>query len=219
MLVRHAHRAVAVCLTSASLASAAIAQVRDSARAGTPPRVANTTRARDSLTPPITPRRAFLYSLIAPGWGQSRLDRPTAGAIYAGFEFLSIAMLTKSRYDLAVAKRRAKEVIADTYAVDGQGIPKIDSMTKKPIIADTVPNRYGTVGDDQQRSRLKARRLHYEDWVAMLFFSHLFSGADAFVSAHLWDLPAQVEFRQLPGGRTGVGARLSIGRSRVTSPR
>jgi hypothetical protein len=42
----------------------------------------------------------------------------------------------------------------------------------------------------------------------MLFFTHLFAGADAFVSAHLWDLPAQVGFQQLPGGAKGIGIRL-----------
>jgi hypothetical protein len=57
---------------------------------------------------------------------------------------------------------------------------------------------------------VKARRLHYEDWVAMLIFTHLFSGADAFVSAHLRDLPRQVELRRLPSGATGVGARISF---------
>ena len=40
--------------------------------------------------------------------------------------------------------------------------------------------------------------------IAMLVFNHLFSGADAFVSSQLWDLPAQVEMRALPRG-TGIG--------------
>jgi hypothetical protein len=51
---------------------------------------------------------------------------------------------------------------------------------------------------------VKARRLHFEDWIAMLAFNHLFSAADAYVSAHLWDLPAQVEMRALPRGN-GIG--------------
>ena len=36
--------------------------------------------------------------------------------------------------------------------------------------------------------------------MALLIFNHLFSGADAYVAAHLWDLPANVAVRWLPGG-------------------
>jgi hypothetical protein len=127
--------------------------------------------------------------------------------MYFGFELTSIAMLSKSAYDLRIAKRRIREHIVNTYQVDANGRPVLDSLNR-PIPKDTVPNRYAATGEDELRSRLKARRLHYEDWIAMLAFTHLFSGADAFVAAHLWDLPEQVEIRRLPGGATGVGARI-----------
>ena len=196
-----------VCLGATPIA----AQQRDSARAAAqPPRrdtVARIAQARDTLGPPITPRRAFLYSLALPGLGQSKLGRPSAGAVYFGFELTSIAMLSKSAYDLRIAKRRVREHIVNTYQVDAEGRPLLDSLDR-PIPNDTLPNRYAATGEDELRSRLKARRLHYEDWVAMLFFTHLFAGADAFVSAHLWDLPAQVGFEQLPGGAKGIGIRL-----------
>lgn len=184
------------------------AQQADSARAGVRVAARDTARAQpaDTLGPPITPRRAFLYSLVLPGLGQSKLGRPSAGALYFGFELTSIAMLSKSAYDLRLAKRRIREHIVNTYQVDANGRPLLDSLDR-PIPKDTVPNRYAATGEDELRSRLKARRLHYEDWVAMLAFTHLFSGADAFVAAHLWDLPGQVEIRRLPGGATGVGAR------------
>ena len=39
---------------------------------------------------------------------------------------------------------------------------------------------------------MHARQLHVEDWVAVILFNHLFSGADAFVAANLWDLPAEM---------------------------
>ncbi|MGQ0648663.1 MAG: DUF5683 domain-containing protein [Gemmatimonadaceae bacterium] len=191
----------------------AAAQRADSARAGlrSRPDSAQQPRAavqrRDSLAPPISPRRAFLYSLLIPGLGQSKLQRPTAGAVYVAFEFTAITMLGKSKYDLAVAKRRARDRIVNSYAVDSDGRPVFDSLGR-PVVKDTVPNRYVQTGTDQLRSRVKARRLHYEDWVAMLAFTHLFAGADAFVSAHLWDLPRQVEVRALPSGQTGVGARI-----------
>jgi hypothetical protein len=185
------------------------AQQSDSARAGVRASIRDTTavQRQDSLRPPITPRRAFLYSLVLPGLGQSKLGRPSAGAMYFGFELTSVAMLGKSAYDLRVAKRRVREHIVNTYRLDANGRPLLDSLDR-PIPNDTVPNRYAATDEDELRSRLKARRLHYEDWIAMLAFTHLFSGADAFVAAHLWDLPEHVEIRRLPGGATGVGARL-----------
>ena len=36
--------------------------------------------------------------------------------------------------------------------------------------------------------------------MAALVFNHLFAGADAFVAAQLWDLPAQVSLRAAPRG-------------------
>jgi hypothetical protein len=184
-------------------------QQTDSARAGVRLTARDTagTAALDSLAPPISARRAFLYSLALPGLGQSRLGRSSAGAVYFGFELTSIAMLGKSAYDLRVAKRRVREHIVNRYRLDALGRPMLDSLNR-PIPRDTVPNRYATTGTDELRSRVKARKLHYEDWVAMLAFTHLFAAADAFVAAHLWDLPQQVEIRRLPGGATGVGARL-----------
>ncbi|MBL8959194.1 MAG: hypothetical protein JNJ98_05020 [Gemmatimonadetes bacterium] len=162
-------------------------------------------RLVDPFAPPITPRRAFLYSLAVPGLGQSRLQRPSAGAIYVAVEAISVAMLAKSRYDLNIAKRRVRESLVKNFASGPEGATFKDG---KPVVQDTVVSRYAQPTNDELRSRLKARRLHYEDWVALLAFTHLFSGADAFVSAHLWDLPRQVEMRTLPSGATGVGFRV-----------
>lgn len=52
------------------------------------------------------------------------------------------------------------------------------------------------------------RQSHVEDWVAFLVANHLFSGADAFVAANLWELPAELSIRVAPGGAT-VGASLT----------
>ncbi len=186
--------------------------VRDTTRPPAP--AADTTRrpaarapapVRDPFAPPITPRRAFLYSLAMPGWGQSRLQRPSAGAFYVAVEATAVAMLAKSRYDLSIAKRRVRESLVRNFASTATGATFKDG---KPVVQDTVISRYAQPANDELRSRLKARRLHYEDWVALLAFTHLFSGADAFVSAHLWDLPRQVEFKALPSGATGVGVRV-----------
>lgn len=167
---------------------------------------------RDSLRPPVSPGRAFFLSLALPGLGQSRLNRPTAGGVYFMAEAVWLAMLVKAGHDLRVAKAHAQDVIVDTYQIDpSTGAPLI--VNGKYVPKDTLRSRYADpvgqsqTGDQQQRSRVKARRLHFEDWIAMLAFNHLFSAADAFVSSQLWDLPAQVELRALPRG-TGIGVTI-----------
>jgi hypothetical protein len=216
--LRRALALVAVALVLG--AGSAAAQAADSARAAVRPAgdsaaalAAAKSQAprpvRDSLSPPVSPGRAFFLSLALPGLGQSRLNRPTAGGVYFMTEAIWLAMLVKAGHDLRVAKAHAKDVIVDTYQVDPvTGAPVINGG--KYVPKDTLRSRYADpigqspTGDQQQRSRVKARRLHFEDWIAMLAFNHLFSAADAFVSAQLWDLPAQVEMRALPRG-TGIG--------------
>jgi hypothetical protein len=65
------------------------------------------------------------------------------------------------------------------------------------VPADTVDNRF-------DEERVSSRQQQFEDWVALLVFNHLFSGADAFVSTLLWAVPARVGFRPVGGG-VGLG--------------
>ncbi len=189
----------------AGVSSRAAAQRTDSVRApadttrpppsrpGTPVGVAPPSQRARAPQPPISSRRAFLYSLAVPGLGQSALRRPHAGALYFGLEILSIGMALKSRYDLQLAKDRARDSVVLRYQLDpATGIPVLDTLGQ-PKVAEFARNRYDA-------ERIRARRTHYEDWIAFLLFNHLFSGADAFVSAQLWDLPAQVGFQAMPGG-------------------
>ncbi len=55
------------------------------------------------------------------------------------------------------------------------------------------------------------KRQEVEDWVVVLVFNHLMAGAEAFVSAELWDFPSELKARPLPGGRIGVGPTLHWG--------
>ena len=166
---------------------AAHAQRADSARVA--PRAPTVdTSARPVPTPPLSPRRAFLYSLALPGYGQSVLGRPGAGALFVLTESIAIAMLRESRADLNEARQLRK----DSLVVIGT-----DPTTGAPI---TQRNSY----DDEL---INVRRGHVEDWVAFLFANHLFAAADAYVAAHLWDLPSQISVRVAPSG-TVVAARL-----------
>ena len=146
------------------------------------------TVTRSAPQPPLSPRRAFLYSLLAPGYAQSRLGRPTAGAIFVITESIAVAMLRESAADL----RQARSFRRDTLEFIGN-----DPLTGAPVL-----NR-----NSYNDELISIRRGHVEDWVAFLLANHLFAGADAYVAAHLWDLPSQVNVSQTRTG-TVVAARI-----------
>jgi hypothetical protein len=171
---------------------------RDTVRPATPaarPAGVSATQPRPrAAQPPISAKRAFLYSLALPGLGQAALQRPNAGALYFALEILSIGMAIKSNEDLRLARERARDSVVLRFEIDqSTGLPVVDPTTGQPKVAEFARNRYDA-------ERLRARRTHFEDWIAFLVFNHLFSGADAFVSAQLWDLPAQVGLQAAPRG-------------------
>ena len=49
-----------------------------------------------------------------------------------------------------------------------------------------------------------------EDWIVLLIFNHLLAGAEAYVSANLFDFPGALKVRTLPGGATGVGLEVPL---------
>lgn len=53
----------------------------------------------------------------------------------------------------------------------------------------------------------RAKRQEVEDWLVLWIFNHLFAGAEAYVSAHLQDFPADLEVRAFPGG---IGVRVPL---------
>ncbi len=48
--------------------------------------------------------------------------------------------------------------------------------------------------------RIVGKKSERQDWLVMLAFNHLFSGLEAYVSAHLQDFPSDVKFRPAPHG-------------------
>ena len=58
---------------------------------------------------------------------------------------------------------------------------------------------------------LDNKRAEFQDWLVLMVFNHLVAGAEAFVSAHLWDFPADLAARKLPGGSVGVGVSIGVG--------
>jgi hypothetical protein len=177
-------RAVLGVLWTSAVVLACAAHVASAQRIDTTrvaPRARVDTVRRAAPLPPLSPRRAFLYSLVVPGYGQSRLGRPIAGGIFAITESIAIAMLRESRAEL----REARLFRQDTLVNIGN-----DPATGAAVLQRTSYND----------ELISIRRGHVEDWIAFLVGNHLFAGADAYVGAHLWDLPSQVAVEPTPYG-------------------
>jgi hypothetical protein len=60
--------------------------------------------------------------------------------------------------------------------------------------------------------RINSKKQQKQDWITIVVFNHLMSGLEAYVSSHLYDFPGDLNMRALPGGGTGIGITLPIGR-------
>jgi hypothetical protein len=155
------------------------------------------------LQPPISPRRAFVYSALIPGMGQAALDRKYTGATFFLIEAMSWALLRRSADDERIAKAFLGDSVPQTYAIDpGTGLAQRDG-NGNPVVATWAQTRY-------TQQLVRARALHVEDWVAVILFNHLFSGADAFVAANLWDLPQHLGMRATPLRGGGAAMTFSL---------
>ena|SRR5579862_8034502 len=197
---RHLLLAVFVC------ASAASAQQQDSTQAGVKRQAAPATRRTPRADtvhhgPPIPPGRAFLYSMLVPGLGQAKLDRAWTGALFAGIEVFAISRWEQAERDLKYAQTHRRDSIA-LYDSTVNGVVQINDTTGKPIEIFAY-NPYSS-------TRVGARKLHVEDWIAVVIFNHLISGADAFVEAQLWDLPSRISAFRAPDGSTVVAISLPV---------
>jgi hypothetical protein len=57
---------------------------------------------------------------------------------------------------------------------------------------------------------VESHRQEREDWIVLLVFNHLMAGAEAYVSALLFDYPAALQARRLPDGSTGLGVTVPL---------
>jgi hypothetical protein len=151
----------------------------------------------------MTPRRAFLTSLVIPGYAQTVFGRDRAAMLFALIEIGSIGMARKAAQDLGEAKGLPRDSIVASYKIDpSTGLAVIDPKTGLPVPDTYIASRFT---DD----RIKARRTHYEDWIAAIVFNHLFSGADAYVAANLWDFKTNIGIVATPRS-AGVYASLRL---------
>ena len=179
----------AVLLALAMVTSPTRAQVTpaDTARADTArPLVVRDTAAqaaRDTVRRRrVSPRDAFLRSVILPGWGQSTVGAPGRGAVYFTLEAASLWMVYKS--DQKLDEARAQEaVLRETGQLEEGDI--------SPLV--------------------RARKNQREDWITLSVFWLFFSGADAFVAAHLRDFDEHVGVEPTPDGGLRLQGSIPVG--------
>jgi hypothetical protein len=160
-------------------------------------------RGQSFIAAPITARRAFVYSALIPGMGQAALDRKYTGAAFFLIEAMSWALLRRSVDDERIAKAFVGDSVPQTYAIDPTtGLATRDAHGN-PVVATWAQTRYSP-------ELIRARALHVEDWVAVILFNHLISGADAYVAANLWDLPQHLGIRASPLPRGGAEVSFSF---------
>jgi hypothetical protein len=164
---------------------------------------------------PLSPRGAFIRSLIIPGWGQSAFGAYTRGGVYfsgwAANWFMNFKTQTRlhearDRLDLRTAQIR-EELIA--------AAPDPDSMR---LALETTNLLFQAVRDDPIGSDLQglvgSREQQREDWIAWSLFWILASGIDAYVTAHLADFPGEIHVEPQPDGRVSFSLAVPIPRRR-----
>ena len=148
----------------------------------------------------MSPRRAFLTSLVLPGYAQTVFGRDRAAMLFAVVEIGAIGMARKAAQNLAEAKALAGNNIVATYEIDPiTGRAVIDPGTGQPKPATYIASRFTA-------DRIRARRTHYEDWLATIVFNHLIAGADAYVAANLWDFRTNVSVTATPRSTTIIAS-------------
>lgn len=151
----------------------------------------------------VTPTGAFLRSVLVPGWGHAAVGSHLRGAFYAGAEGGIGWMLFRIHARLS-------------SAVDQLDLVESDARTRLELAGVTDPEvQEDSLAADESvreaRGLVGARQQQREDWIALGIFFVLLGGADAFVSAHLKDFPAEPVFNTDGQGRFELGLRVPLG--------
>jgi hypothetical protein len=201
--------ALVAVLPAAFAAPAAAQDGQPAVRPDTVPPGVPAAVSADTATRPLTPRGAFVRSLVVPGWGQAPFEAYFRGGVYfAGWtgnwfmNFKNQVRLQEARNMLEIRTVQIREALI-------AAAPDPDSMRiilETTNILDLAVQADPTATDT--RSLIRSREQQREDWIAWSLFWLLASGVDAYVTAHLWDFPATIQVD--PGMDRSVSLRVDL---------
>lgn len=155
---------------------------------------------------PITPRTAFIRSMVLPGWGQAAFDSYVRGGIFFAGWVGNWYMIIRNYIRLADARDRLgerREVVVDSVFAAGKGPLLLrDINLEQTLEADFLFDDLGQL--------VRAREQQREDWIAWQIFWILASGVDGYVTAHLHDFPASIDMEPAEDGRVSLRVEVPL---------
>ncbi|MGH7457475.1 MAG: hypothetical protein ACREKN_00105 [Longimicrobiaceae bacterium] len=130
----------------------------------------------------VSPRTAFLRSLVIPGWGQASVGATGRGVAYFALEAGSLWMVYKSHSRLGEQRRR-----------------------------DERSRQLGLLGPSEVSELTESREQQLEDWAALSIFTFFLAAADALVAAYLADFDENVGVLPDGPGGAGLRLSVPVG--------
>lgn len=172
-------------------------------------------QAEDTVRRGISPRSAFIRSLIIPGWGQYSVGAKKRAGVFFVLQSTSYFMLAKTLNKLG--KAQDVEVERVGFVTDSlRAKMAVDSAFNDSLSVETVFQR--RVDTDSLvtdiRALVESRKQQRQDWIAYTLFTTLASGADAYIAAHLADFPGTITTQPRPDGSTELKFTMPVRRRR-----
>ncbi len=157
----------------------------------------------------VTPRGAFIRSLVVPGWGHVASRSYARAGFYVSALSGSLWMLQQAvvRRDEAASFVQVERELA-MLRLMAAGVDPGDELDAALENDDLVQARDAMV--EARDALVEARDGQVEDWTALSIFLVLIGATDALVAAHLADFPEPLALRVLPRGAGEVELRVSI---------
>ena len=191
-------------------------------------RLASPDTAADSAAAMISPRSAFIRSLVIPGWGQASVGSYGRGGFFFALQSASYCVLFRTHHRLRSAREiqiREVRLAADSIhevldaattpeacAANPAGCEAAHRLRGNPIAFQTAVDSSENVA--RMGGLVESREDQKQDWITYTLFFTLMGGVDAYVNRHLIDAPVDIISNVGTNGRYELGVRLWTGRRR-----
>jgi hypothetical protein len=176
----------------------------------------------------VSPRGAFIRSLLVPGWGQASVGSYGRGAFFFALQSASYYMLFRTQQRLESARDiqvREARLAADSIHSVIDAATTEEACAANPAACEAAhrlrgnPTAFRTAVDSSTNvarmgGLVESREDQMQDWITYTLFFTLMGGVDAYVNRHLIDAPVDITSSIGRNGRYTVGVRVWTGRRR-----